>query len=123
MSDTTSSDPLEALGPDTLRSVADSLWQSELDLSSLPDGIRIALTSEKNSPEAYGERMQAFLRYLSEHPVEHAPSYEKTYEHLLPFCTRLSPPAGLCDLGEPPRTTGVHRVRHGADEGELRVPP
>ena len=123
MSDIASpSDPLEALPADTLRSVADALWQSELDLSAIPDEVRAALTSETNSPEAYGKRMQSFLRYLSEHPVEHTPSYEKTYEHLLPVLLPAVAPAGLCHLGEPPRATGIRRLRHGSDQSQLRVP-
>jgi len=107
------SDRLDALGADTLRNVADALWQSELDPSGIPDEVRAALTSETNSPEAYGWRMQSFLSYLVEHPVEHTPNYEKSYEHLLPFCSRLSAQQAYAislNLLGPPASVGYDMV-------------
>ena len=57
--------------------------------------------------------MQSFLHYLSEHPVEHTPSYEKTYEHLLPFCSQLSPQQAYAisvNLLGPPASVGYDMV-------------
>jgi predicted secreted hydrolase len=84
-------DPLSGLHDETRRSIADALWQRQLDVTAIDAATLAALTSDKHSPEGYGSRMRALLKYLIEHPLEHTPSYEKDYEHLLPFCDRLSP--------------------------------
>ncbi len=114
MSESTSTPgPLDGLDADTLRSVADALWQAQLDPSTIPADVLAALGSEANSPEAYGHRMRAFLKYLIEHPVDHTPSYEKTYEHLLPFCSRLSPQQAYAiavNLLGPPASIGYDMV-------------
>ena len=55
MSDPTdTAGPLDGLDADTLRSVADALWQSELDPSAIPADVIAALGSGVNSHEAYG---------------------------------------------------------------------
>lgn len=106
-------DPLAGLDPETRRSIADALWQRELDVSAIEPDVLAALTSQTHSPEAFGSRMRTFLAYLLEHPVDHTPSYEKNYEHLLPYCDRLSPQASyamaLNFLG-PPATVGYDMV-------------
>ncbi|MEI6621606.1 MAG: lipocalin-like domain-containing protein [Actinomycetes bacterium] len=84
---------IEAFDEPTKDAIAAALWQRSLDLSTISDALLATLASEKNSPAAYGARMRAFLHYLTEHPVEHAPSFEKNYQHLLPFCDQLSPQA------------------------------
>lgn len=111
-------DPLAALDPETRRSIADALWQRELDPSGISPEALEALTGPTHSPEAFGSRMRTFLKYLIEHPVDHTPSFEKNYEHLLPFCDRLSPQASyamaLNFLG-PPATIGYDMVPNRAN--------
>lgn len=88
-----SPDPLADLDPHTRRSIADALWQQDLDVSAIPADALTRLAGDLNSSAAYGKRMQAFLSYLLEHPVEHTPSFDDNYRHLLPFCETLSPQA------------------------------
>ncbi len=110
--------PLANLDPETRRSVADALWQRELDVSAIEPDVLVALTSEAHSPEAFGERMRAFLKYLLEHPVAHTPSYDKSYEHLLPYCSRLSPQASYTialNLLGPAATVGYDQVPNRAN--------
>jgi predicted secreted hydrolase len=109
---------LEGLDSETLQSVADALWQRELDLSAIPAEVAEALGSEANSAEAYGRRMHSFLKYLIEHPVDHTPSYEKTYEYLLPFSTRLSAQQAYVmstKLLGPPASVGYDMVPNKAN--------
>ena len=57
--------------------------------------------------------MRSFLKYLIEHPVDHTPSFEKNYEHLLPRCGQLSPQAAYAitvNLLGPPATVGYDMV-------------
>lgn len=97
----------------TRRSVADALWVQDVDLEALDPTVREQLLSPRNSAEEYGRRMQAFLDYLHEHPVSHTPSYEATYEHLRPWCARLSPQQAYAiavNLLGPPATVGYDLV-------------
>jgi predicted secreted hydrolase len=118
MAEISSTDALAGLDPETRRSVADALWQRELDVSAIEPSVLAALTSQAHSPEAFGSRMRTFLEYLLEHPVEHTPSYDKYYERLLPYCDRLSPQASyamaLNFLG-PAATVGYDQVPNRAN--------
>ncbi|MDQ1245928.1 MAG: hypothetical protein QG597_295, partial [Actinomycetota bacterium] len=49
---------LSALDADTRRSIADALWQRELDPSGIPPEALEALTGPTHSPEAFGSRMR-----------------------------------------------------------------
>jgi predicted secreted hydrolase len=75
----------------TRRDLARLLWQRELDPERIPAELARELTSEKNSPEAWGERMRRFLQYLSEHPLHRTRDESETYAALLPHCGSLSP--------------------------------
>lgn len=118
MSHTPGDDVLANLDPETRRSVADALWTRQLDVGELEPAVVAALTSDAHSPEAFGSRMKTFLRYLLENPVDHTPSYESNYEHLLAFCDRLSPQAayaiGLNLLG-PPASIGYDQIPNKAN--------
>ena len=106
-------DPLAALDSHTRRSIADALWQTDLDVSALSPEVLAQLTGDLNSSAAYGTRMQAFLAYLLEHPVEHTPSFDDNYRHLLPFCESVSPQAAYAittNLLGPAATVGYDMV-------------
>lgn len=106
-------DPLADLDDATRRSIADALWQPEFDPAGIPAAAARALAGPLNSRDAYGGRMRSFLKYLIEHPVDHTPSFEKNYEHLLPRCGQLSPQAAYAitvNLLGPPATVGYDMV-------------
>jgi predicted secreted hydrolase len=118
MSDHADADILADLDAPTRRSIADALWQTEFDAASIPAGARAALADPKNSREAYAKRMRTFLKYLIEHPVDHTPSFEKNYEHLLPRCTELAPQAAYTmsvNFLGPPATVGYDMVPNKAN--------
>jgi predicted secreted hydrolase len=80
---------------------------------SIDPDVLAKLNDAKNSPEAFGERMASFIRYLQDHPLSRTPSYMRIYDRLLRHCQALSPHQAYVlqtsFLG-PPSTVGYDMV-------------
>lgn len=81
---------LEALGQETLDNIAQALWLPAFDAAQIPPDILERLVAAKNSNKAFGERMQARLRDLIEHPASYTPSYKARYEAFLKYSDALT---------------------------------
>src|SRR6266540_3033713 len=88
---TTMPDPLAALDGDTRDSIAQVLWTRELQPADRTADLVQRLTSEKNSNDAFAERLRYRLRYLLDHPDSFTPSYKARYETLIDHAGSLSP--------------------------------
>jgi predicted secreted hydrolase len=75
----------------TKENIALSLWMKEFKANKIPKDIKKRLLSNKNSPEAFGERMQFRIQELLGNPDSYTPSYKKRYEKLLEYCDVLTP--------------------------------
>lgn len=112
---------LEALGQDTRNDVAEALWLKSFDAAQLSPEILENLVSEKNSPRAFGERMQARLRDLIDNPTSFTPSYKKRYEAFLQHMEEMTPhqARAVSDLLGPDFDRGFEQI---PDEVHLTFP-
>lgn len=85
------SSSLEALDESTKDFIAQALWLDEWDEAQIPADILEALGSDKNSNQAFGERMATRLRALVDDPQTFMPSYADRYLGFLEHVESLSP--------------------------------
>lgn len=71
--------------------IADSLWLEDFDINKIPKDIQEKIQSGKHSPEAYGERMRAYLKLLLDKQQSHNPNYQKRYTELAKAIGGLTP--------------------------------
>lgn len=74
----------------TRENVALALWMEEFKAQKIPPNIKKRILSKKNSPEAFGKRMQYRIQDLLDNPDSFTPSYKKRYEKLLEHCDSLT---------------------------------
>ncbi|MEI6510036.1 MAG: lipocalin-like domain-containing protein [bacterium] len=82
---------LQNLDDQTKEEIAHALWLPTWDESLIPAEVLALLVDPKNSPQAFGQRMEARLRDLLEHPDSYTPSYRRRYQTMLAHCKALSP--------------------------------
>lgn len=107
-----------ALDEGTRTSIAQALWQRELDPAQLPEEVLAGLGSPKHSLAAHGDRMRRYLKYLLDHPLSHTPDCNKIYTRLLKYCEQLSPQQSYviqANLLGPASTVGYDMIPVRAD--------
>lgn len=67
----------------TADNVARVLWSRRFEDAEIPAEILNKLKSDKNSPEAFGKRMQYRLQKLMDDPDSFTPSYKKRYRNFM----------------------------------------
>lgn len=82
---------LDALGADTLDSIAKALWQPAVRVETLPPAVLAKLITPQNSTRGFGERMAYRIRDLEAHPDSFTPDYGKRYAVLHAQSHELSP--------------------------------
>ena len=82
---------LDRLDEETKDNIARALWMTRFEKERLPKDVLEHLASDKNSNEAFGERMQYRLQDLLKHPDSFTPSCRKRYETLIEHSGSLSP--------------------------------
>ncbi|MCK9151037.1 carotenoid 1,2-hydratase [Methanobacterium alcaliphilum] len=83
-------DEFDYLDDLTKDNIAFSLWMKEFQEDKIPAEIKKCLLSDKNSAEAFGERMRFRIQNLLDNPDSFTPSYKKRYEKLLNHCASLT---------------------------------
>src|SRR5690349_11851466 len=74
---------LDALGADTMDSIAQALWLPELHADALPADVLARLIDPKNANRAFGDRLTARITELAANPDSYTPSYRNRYAVLL----------------------------------------
>ena len=74
----------------TKENIALALWMKEFKANKIPPNIKKHILSNKNSPEAFGQRMHSRIQYLLDNPDSFTPTYKKRYEKLLEHCDSLT---------------------------------
>ena len=74
----------------TLENVALALWMKEFQEEKIPQDIKKCLLDDKNSPNAFGKRMQHRIQDLIDNPDSFTPNYQKRYKELLKHCSSLT---------------------------------
>lgn len=75
----------------TQEHIANALWLEEYDESQIPKSSLVKILSPKNTNQAFGTRMNAYLDWLIQRPQSHNPTYKKRYNILKKYCNSLSP--------------------------------
>lgn len=75
----------------TQKNIADALWLKSYDETKLPEKIKRAINSPKNSNSAFGERARGYFNWLKQHPQDHNPNYKKRYQALIDNTQDISP--------------------------------
>lgn len=83
-------DALNGLDEISRENIALALWMKEFQAEKIPEDVRKCLSSDKNSPDAFGERMRHRLQDLLDNPDSFTPSYKKRYQELLKHCSSLT---------------------------------
>lgn len=84
-------DKLSDIDELTRENIALALWMKEFKAKKIPADVKKRLLNKKNSPEAFGERMQHRIQDLLDNPDSYTPSYRKRYSKLLEYCDSLTP--------------------------------
>ena len=66
----------------TKENIALALWMKEFKANKIPPNIKKHILSNKNSPEAFGQRMHSRIQYLLDNPDSFTPTYKKRYENV-----------------------------------------
>ncbi|PKL67168.1 MAG: ATP-binding protein [Methanobacteriales archaeon HGW-Methanobacteriales-1] len=74
----------------TRENIALALWMKEFQADEIPQDVKKCILSDKNSPDAFGERMRHRIQDLLDNPDSFTPSYQKRYQELLKHCSSLS---------------------------------
>jgi predicted secreted hydrolase len=110
-------DRLDALDADTRDSLARALWATELRAEDLTEGQLGAVLSEKNSNEAFGQRMGIHLIELAVSPPSFVPDAADRYAAFYPYCSSLSAHQAYAMRGllGPEQSQGYQQVPEQAD--------
>lgn len=81
---------LNELDEFTKENIALALWMKEFKANKIPSNIKNRILSQKNSPEAFGQRMRSRIQDLLDNPDSFTPSYNKRYKKLLEHCDSLT---------------------------------
>lgn len=74
----------------TQENIALALWMNEFQADKIPSDVKKCILSDKNSPDAFGERMRHRIQDLLDNSDSFTPSYKKRYQELLKHCSSLS---------------------------------
>jgi predicted secreted hydrolase len=74
----------------TRENIALALWMNEFQEDEIPDDVKKCILSDKNSPDAFGDRMRHRIQDLLDNPDSFTPSYKKRYQELLKYCSSLT---------------------------------
>lgn len=91
MTTTTTPTGIDALDAETKADIASALWLDRFDPAAVPADTLARIASAKNSNRAFGERMQARLRYLLDNPDSFSHDMTARYNALLDAADSLSP--------------------------------
>jgi len=73
------------------QNIATALWMKDFQVKKIPKDVKIRILSDKNSPEAFGNRMKHRIQDLMDNPDSFTPSYRERYNNLLEHCDSLTP--------------------------------